>query len=422
MSHTAGVFRRSVSITVAVLLSSVASVEAQERADSTERGFRIRGYGTVNFFAFDWDTDPERRNAFDIERLVLYPGYDFGNGIRFEAEIEFEHGGTGVTKEFDVFEEFGEFETEVEAGGEVLLEQVYVGIDVRPWFNLRVGRFKIPFGIASVHDEPREYFRTTRSETEVNLIPTNWYENGVQFLGHFGSRRQWRYTVSLINGLDSTGFSSASWIVRGHQTRFETVNADDLAVAARFEFRSPWGLDLGVDGYWGDSADNRPKPDLDVDAAVAVGSAHAIMERGPWTARALFLYGTLENADAVSRANRNLSNNLNVKRTPVGSAAIGYYGEVGFDLLSLIADTEQQLVLFGRVERYDSMAEVEADVFDNPRWERTAYTGGLNHHLIREVVFKAEYSHRVLGTDEVENTFSLGLGFEFGFDDEPEGL
>ncbi|MDZ7780719.1 MAG: autotransporter outer membrane beta-barrel domain-containing protein [Gemmatimonadota bacterium] len=412
----------AVAAAVLGLAVSVDGIVAQQESVEDDSGsWSLSGYGVVNYFAFDWDTDPERRSAMDVERLVLYPGYDFGNGIRLDAEIEFEHGGTGVTKEFDKFEEFGEFETEVEAGGEVLLEQLNVRIDLKPWLNLRVGRLKVPFGIASVHDEPREYFRTTRSETEVNLVPTNWYENGIQLFGSLGATERWAYTLSVVNGLDATGFSSASWIVRGHQTRFETVNAENLAVAGRLEYRLAPGVELGLDGYRGNTTDNRPKPDLAVDAPVTVGSVHATLERGPWTVRALGLYGTLENSDDVSQANRNLSNNLNVKRTPVGSAASGYYAEAGFDLLSLADATDQRLDLFGRIERYDSMAEVEGDVFDNPRWQRTAYTVGLNYHLIRQVTFKTEFSHRELGTDEVEKTFSIGLGFEFGFEGESDG-
>ena len=48
--------------------------------------------------------------------------------MRLEAELEFEHGGTGITMEFDKLEEFGEFEMEVEKGGEVIVEKTRGGI------------------------------------------------------------------------------------------------------------------------------------------------------------------------------------------------------------------------------------------------------------------------------------------------------
>jgi hypothetical protein len=377
--------------------------------------FSLRGYGTINYFNFDWDTDPGRRAALDVERFVLYPGYRFNERVTVNGEIEFEHGGTGVALEFDKFEEFGEFETEIEKGGEVLLEQMYVAFALRPALNIRAGRFKVPFGMASVQDEPAEYFTTTRSEIESNIVPTNWYEVGVQLFGRFGAGARWRYALSLVNGLDATGFSSSSWIVRGHQLRFETINAEDLAVSLRLDYHFADESLIGLTAYYGDSADNRPKPDVTVRAAVSVFDVHATYERGPLKARGVALYGHLQNADRISDANRNLSNFLNVKRTPVGSAALGYYVALGYDVLALTAPTEQRLVAFALYGFYDTMADVEGDIFDNPRWERTVYAGGLNYHVNEEVVVKAEYAHRKLGTatDNIENTFSLGLGFEF---------
>ncbi len=401
-------------ITALLALLLVAPPDSAE-APAPLDGFGLSGYGSLNYFAFDWDTDPERRNALDIERLVLYPTYHFNERVFVKAEIEFEHGGTGVTKEFDRFEEFGEFETEVEAGGEVLLEQLHVDFALSERFGVRVGRVKLPFGIASYNDEPTEYFTTERSPAEAALVPTNWYEVGVQAYGRLGA---FGYAASVVNGLDASGFSSAGWVVRGHQKRFETINADAPALALRLDWfysEAAPGSRIGASFYVGDSAPNRPKPDLDASAVVTVGDVHATWERGPLRARALALYGRLGHADLVSDANRNLSNNLNVKRTPVGSAALAYYVEAGYDVLSLLARTEQRLDVFARYDFYDSMHEVTGEVFDNPRWERTAVTGGLGWFPLGAVVLKAQFTHRRLGLAEqnVENTFTAGIGFEF---------
>lgn len=399
-----------------VLVSHNTTSEAQQ--DSTTANlsarFGLSGYGSINYFVYDWDSDPTRRNSIDVERLVLYPAYHFSEKIALRGEIEFEHGGTGVTKEFDRFEEFGEFETEVEAGGEVLLEQMYVNFSTSDRFGIRIGRFKIPFGIASYNDEPVEYFTTTRSPAEVAVIPTNWYEVGIQAYGHLGPLG---YSASIVNGLDATGFSSASWIVRGNQKRFEHIFAENFAVALRLDwfYLSGNGSRIGLSFYRGDSAENRPKPDHVQEAVVTVLDGHATYERGPIRARALILHGHLQNADLVTQANRNLSNNLNVKRTPVATRALAYYVEGGYNILSLIGVKTQRLDVFLRYAFYDTMFRVEEKIFDNPRWERTSYTGGVNWHIIDQIVLKAEFSHRVLGTsrENVENTFSTGLGFEF---------
>ena len=415
-------WRTAVQVGLMIAVPSIAGADPPPNESPTphepsakESRFAIRGYATANYFAFDWETDPDRRNAFDLERLTLYPSVTLGSKTSAHAEIEFEHGGTGTTLEFDRFEEFGEFETDIEKGGEVLLEQLHLQYSWRPWLMLRAGRFKIPFGLQAVRDEPTEYFGTTRNEMESSLVPVNWYELGIQASGNVPLANGLTYSLSLVNGLDSTGFSSATWIVRGHQKRFETVNADDLAVAARLDWNlSPESL-LGVSVYYGDSADNRPKPDLDVEAHVTVVDAHVAFEVHAVQARAVFIWGMLENADAVSAANRNLSNNLNVKRTPVGSEAWGVSCEAGYDLRSVLRVLPEPLVLYGRFDSYDTMSAVRGTVFDNPRWSRTVVSAGLNQHFGAKVVWKAEVSRRTLDLpdENVENTFSTGLGFEF---------
>ncbi len=346
---------------------------------------------------------------------MLYPSVRLAEGVTLRGEFEIEHAGTGSALEFDVFEEFGEFEQEVEAGGAVVLEQLHVDFAVRPWLGVRAGKVKVPVGLAAVNDEPNEYFTTTRAEAEATFIPSNWYEVGVQAYGRLG--RGLAYVVSLVNGLDSSGFSSANWVQRGGQSRFETVNAENLAVHGRLDWSVADGAAVGVSGYLGDSADNRPRPDLAASAVVALVDVHGQLERGPLTVRGAALYGHLGNADLVSQANRNLPNALGVRRTPVGSAALGVGVEAGLDVVGLagLQGVGDRLDVFARLDVYDSMYAVTGDVFDNPRWARTATTGGINWRPVEPVVVKAQVSRRLLGTseDRVENTASLGLGFEF---------
>lgn len=410
-------------ISIFFLLFISPMVYAQQHETDTDEGekafsfehFRLNGYGSLNYFNYDWQTDPSLRNAIDVERFVLYPGYIYNERFQISGEIEFEHGGTGITKEFDKFEEFGEFETEVEAGGEVLLEQLHIIYSPKPGLNFRIGKFKLPFGIVSVEDEPTEYFTTLKSPAMAEIIPTNWYETGVQVFGVLGENQKFSYALSLVNGLDATEFSSANWVMRGKQGKFESVNAENMAVALRLDYELKDEWIVGLSGYFGNSADNRPKPDMDGDAYVSIIDGHLMVEEGPFTFRALGLYGHLQNSDKVSQANRNLSNNLNVKRTPVGSVALSYYGELAYNTSALLKIPER-LDLFVRYEFYDSMYRVvEGLINDNPRWERRAYTAGINYKPIDEIVFKVQYMHRLLGIseDNIENTFSAGIGFEF---------
>ena len=179
--------------------------------------------------------------------------------------------------EFDKFEEFGEFEMEVEKGGEVIVEKLAAVFEIQPAINFRVGHIIVPVGLVAKRHRPQHYFTTTRPESESNLIPTTWHENGLEL---FGSVGRLGYQVQVVNGLDSTGFSSRRWIVGGHQLRFETANAEDFALVGRVDYTVVAGAVLGISGYYGDSADNRPKPDLRVDAHVSIVDLHGFYEVG----------------------------------------------------------------------------------------------------------------------------------------------
>lgn len=377
--------------------------------------FSVSGYGIINYANFDWELDPNRRAAIDVERFVVAPKYRINDTIRLEAEIEFEHGGTGSTMEFDKFEEFGEFEMEIEKGGEIIIEKLAAVFSVQPALNFRVGHIIVPVGLVSKRHRPQHYFTTTRPEAEAHLIPTIWHETGVELFGSLGSLK---YQAQVINGLDSTGFSSRHWIVRGHQLRFETVNAEAPAFVGRLDYAFNENATVGISGYFGDTAANRPKPDVDFDAHVGIVSLHGFYEMNAVKIRGLFLWGALENAEKLSKVNRTLSNNLNVKRTPIGSSAIGWYVEAGYDVLSFFRNAKASahvLDLFARYDYYDTMASVEGIIFDNPRWERTAWTFGVNYHVHPKLVFKSHYSLRRLATKDQnkERTFAVGLGFQY---------
>ena len=96
------------------------------------------------------------------------------------------------------------------------------------------------------------------------------------------------------------------------------VNAEDFAFDGRLDYEFLRGSRRRV-GLLRQPGDNRPKDDLDVDAPVDLRpSRRPKAGRG----RCARLYGgPPRRLRGVTLANRNLSNNLNVKRTPVASDA-----------------------------------------------------------------------------------------------------
>ena len=396
-----------------------ASVEAQRTAEAAKPGgLRFSGYANLAYQSYDFYANAQsktskRRGRADVERFVLAPSYDFGKGWSFFAEVEFEHGGTGATVEYEA-EEAGEYEIEVEKGGEVVIEQLYLQYSHNPLLNVRLGELVVPVGMLNLYHQPTQYFTIERSLGETGIVPTVWHETGASLLGTYG---QARYEVQLVTALDSTGFSGYGFVSGGMQTKFEVRNASAFAVAANGEYAFAPGQLVGLSLYTGDSAPNRPRDNLDVSARVTLAGLYGRYAQGPWTAYGQAMFGWLQNAAAVNRANLKTYNGdiLGVSRTPVGSRANSYYGAVGYDLFSLFeASNHGRLDAFVQLGAYDTHAGTDG-ISPVPRYSRKYATLGLNYKPLPGIVLKAEYSHQTNDADiaNKNDLWGLAAGFEF---------
>jgi hypothetical protein len=319
------------------------AIAEDPRTEETHR-IKIEAYGDVRYSHFDYGPDqktgdhgspPDNRAIVDLPILAAEFELHLDHDISIESEVEFEHGGTGAAMEL-AFEEFGEFEMEVEKGGEIKLEELHVTKSFNDLANLRAGHFITAVGLANWSHRPVDCFTVARAEAEVSVIPSTWDETGVELFGEFSNLH---YRLQLVNGLDSSGFSSKFWIVGGQQGRFEDVKATE---------------------------------------------------------------------------NSRISSALDVPRTPVAKAAYAWYAELGYDVVSLFRkDATWKLYPFAHLGQCDTMAETDPSIFADPRFLRTMAIAGLNLFPSDEVVVKAEFSHRELGSDRFnnENTVSLDIGF-----------
>ena len=145
-----------------------------------------------------YKNDPSH-GRFDIPHAVIYLGYDFGKGWSMGSEIEFEHGGTGSSIEYEADEAI-EFENETEKGGEVELEQFWLQKSFGSAFNIRAGHIVVPFGLVNAHHEPLNFFTVYRPEGENTILPSSWHQTGVSFWGRKGD---FKYEALFIAGLDA---------------------------------------------------------------------------------------------------------------------------------------------------------------------------------------------------------------------------
>ena len=424
---------RLLAVCLLVMLCPEVTVSQTEESDGqssvlkeqndTASPWSFGGYGeglvTTQFFGPDPNEDYRpseyRQTSVDLARIVFFAGYEFSDWLSFESELELEHGGTGATMELE-WDEFGEYEMEVEKGGEIVLEQAFVEAALGEYVSVKLGHLLVPVGMISQYHTPNLFSATHRPESESALIPSTWHETGVEVAARY---KGFSLQLQAVTGLDSTGFSSTNWIAGGSQGRFELTSANDWGLVGRLDFSGVRGLLVGVSGYTSNTTRNRPKRDMYDDAArVYIGDIHLRYNYGPFRARALGMLGKLNNADAVTTYNRRLSSHLGVPRTNVASAAYAYYLELALDTLALFKVTDRQrLDVFLRYDGYDTMwkAPDPDSGYDDGTLQRQVLTMGLNYFIHPRVVLKGEYLRRWINKDKSWNRKQNEINFALGF-------
>lgn len=446
------------------------TVQAEVPEPSSKKGrLTIGGYGEATmkrcFYSNNYlrYTSPEnyvndQYGEFDIPHVVIYLGYDFGKGWSMGSEIEFEHGGTEVAVEIEE-EEGGEYETEVERGGEVALEQFWIQKSFNPYANLRMGMIIVPLGGTNAHHEPNQFFGVYRPEGDNTILPCTWHDIGVQFHGRY---RWFGYTAQFLPGLESTLFSKQNWIQGGSASAYEFKLAYCYAGLARLDFypladrsprktssrRSPlkpvkntykkWepsfndslmvfngedasverrspsaergDLRLSLSGYAGTSFRNNLSPTTNSKYAGVKGlvslvafdwnyTGHSVIFRGSAT------YGHLGDAALISAYNKSMSKTSISKRENVASDAYSVGAEIGYNIfhpIPKLRDSRQSLYLFARYDTYDAQARIEGT--KNYWTGRHKVSCGLNYMPLPEVVIKGEFGYGILHQNPYSST------------------
>lgn len=359
--------------------------------------------------------DAKGHGRFDLPHVVVMLGYDFGRGWTLGMEIEFEHGGVEAAVEREN-EEAGEFEKEIERGGEVALEQFWIQKMFFPQLNLKAGHIIVPVGLTNTYHLPTQFFTVYRPEGENTIIPCTWHETGISLWGKAG---QWRYELMMVAGLNSMMFSTSGWVHDGSASPYEFKAANRLAGAFRVDNYSVKGLRMGLSGYVGDSFNNDITTNTatryeGVRGTVAIGAFDFEYNDRNVIARGSVDYGRLSDVAYINSMNSssNHTDSSPYAHSLVGRAAFAAGAEIGYDFFSLFPRLkDQKFYVFGRYEYYDSYIPEEGTT-PNDWTNKHRIAAGINYFPIPEIVIKAEYSHRFLKTPyNPEPSVSIGVAF-----------
>ena len=422
----------------AALVAGLATASAQTvAADSVMqhangKRLSVGGYGEVamsrNFYsdhvsryslADEHKNDPSH-GRFDIPHAVIYLGYDFGKGWTMGTEIEFEHGGVGMAYEKED-EEGGEWEQEVEKGGEVELEQFWIQKSFGHWANIKAGHIVVPVGLNNAYHEPLNFFTVYRPEGENTILPSTWHQTGVSF---WGKTKGWRYELQFLAGLNSDNFTNTGWIKKGPGTPTEGEIATKYGTALRIDNYCIKGLRIGLSGYYGHAIgnsypNNKDGAESKYKGVVAIGAIDFTYNNYNWIVRGQADYGYLSDAKQLKYFTNRLNGLSPFHHSAfVSKNAFAYGIEAGYNIFSQIEklrQDNQKLYLFGRYEHYNPYASKTKNTsYDYTNVQRMAL--GINYYPVKQIVVKAEYSHRFLKSQyNNEPAINIGVAYEGWF-------
>ncbi|MDX1618208.1 MAG: outer membrane beta-barrel protein [Balneolaceae bacterium] len=343
----------------------------------------LGGYGELHYNDVVYDeNNPQTPGELDFHRFILFVGYNFNDWISFRSELELEH----------TLIEPGE-------GGEVALEQAYVDLRIKPTFGVRAGLLLVPVGIINPVHEPPTFNGVERPNVERNIIPTTWRESGIGIYGEAAEGLS--YQLYAMAGLDASEIGGTG-IRSARQNGFES-STDNFAVTGRLDYQPTLNLILSGSYFFSDLSTNATFGDAMQGTTFHLGEFHAQYQNRGFEARLLGVYSFITE---IEQLNATFNNGA-------GESQYGAYLELGYDLLRLgNLDTEQQLILFGRGEVYDTQLTT-VGLSANPENERYEYTAGFTYKPAPRVAFKADY--QILQSAGIKNIHQLNVGVGYNF-------
>ncbi len=342
------------------------------------------------------DSDTRQNGKLDVHRLVTFLGYRFNSRTHFVSEIEIEH------------------------VKEIYVEQAFLNYAIKPHLNVRAGLMLIPMGIVNEYHEPTTFNGVERPNLDGKIVPTTWREMGAGLYGRF-DKLSMRYQLYLVNGFlgyDGTArLRGSDGFRKGRQKGAESVISSPN-LASKVEYYGLPGLKLGASLYSG-KTQSTMYDGLALDDESAIASADSTVVgmtmfgadfrygyKG-FQARGQFIYSTMSDVTAYNA----------YTGSDLGSAMMGYYLEVGYDLFNhrKVNPDGQKLTPFIRYEQYNTHQDVTGDLKVNQEYDRSDLTAGLTFHVSPKACFKADYQQFMNASEDSEDKGQLNMGIGVWF-------
>jgi len=353
----------------------------------------IGGYGQ-----FDYNQPIEdgimRNGIMDVHRMVLMFGYKFDEKTSFITEIELEH------------------------VSEVFVEQAFVNYQIRPWLNLRGGLMLIPMGIINEYHEPPTFNGVERPNLDKYIVPTTWRELGIGASGKF-IQSGIGYQLYIVNGFlghdeGEANLGGSSLFRSGRQKGAKSVFSSPN-LTFRVDYTGVPGLNIGLSGYFGDSQSTMKDGIDKTDQSMLATTDSTVVGINMLGIDARYSYkGIGFRAQLSTGSTTNTDQYNDYHGSDLGTAYLGYYGELSYNLFHSFEFTISELIPFIRYENYDTHHQVDGSLIENEAYNRTDITIGLGWKPNRGVMYKVDYQvYKTGGSSVVKNQVNAGIGIWF---------
>ncbi|WP_229166114.1 hypothetical protein [Bradyrhizobium altum] len=400
-------------------------------ADSPVAGLSIGAYGEIKFGSMQNPAaNGQWQKGFDAARFVLLPTYAITPNIIFNAEIEFEHAGSG-------------FDNDDKLHGTAEIEQLWIDFKILDQFNWRApGIDLVPIGYINQHHEPTQFYSVNRPELYNGLIPSTWKVPSSSVYGTISEDLKYQVMVSTsnedfgdtfdnrtaaktvplpgtpyaagIDGLNGLGFS------RPPLGDFQQLN-NAVAVSGRLDVTPTFvpGFAGSVSAYFSPNTTPRGAHD---DLGNFLGHSSLAMFDAEFRYRVpetgLELRGEYVYAE-FSHPENLRANNDSDPTNNVGKAMNGYSGEIAYHVpLGTILNSEWEAVPFYRYTYQNlqsgGFAGTDANM-PTGAGQRQFHTAGFALFPSPKIALKATYQHVIDKsiTGAMSDSFLGGVGFFF---------
>ena len=400
-------------------------------APSPVTGLSIGAYGEVKFGTMQNPAaNGQWQNGFDTARMVLLPTYAITDNIIFNAEIEFEHAGSG-------------FDNDDKLHGTAEIEQLWIDFKIMDQFNWRApGIDLVPIGYINQHHEPTQFYSVNRPELYNGLIPSTWKAPASSVYGTITEDIKYQVMISASNedyGDSFTSRTGARTVPPPGTPYFPGIDglnaltfsnpplgsfqqlSNAIATSGRLDFTPTFlpGFNGSVSAYYSPNVVPRGAHD---DFGNMLGSSSLALFDAEFRYRVpdtgLELRGEYVRVDLGHPENLR-ANNDSDPTDNVGKSMVGYSGEIAYHVpLGTIMNSDWEAVPFYNYT-YENLQRggfAGTDVnLPTGAGQRQFHTAGVAVFPSPKVVLKATYQ-RVIDKSLAgaqSDSFLGGVGFFF---------